>query len=265
MSDLYNNFHKYFEIVEADSDELLEIVYRIRYQVLCVEQRIPEFDASLYPDKLEKDNYDSHSSHVLLRFRPSGDFIATARLILFDPLQPEKPFPVESYTQQDLELCNIKALPRQQVAEISRFVVVSKFDRRKGERRSQGIRKVDENAAVSERRERSSTDRRSTPNIALILMAGIVRMSIKFNIKNWLSGMAPALNRLLSYDGLHFKPIGPLVNYHGLRRPYYVKVGDVLNRMYKEHHDAWEVLTEFGKYHPIHFAESKILNHEDNI
>lgn len=260
MSDLYNNFHKYFEIVEADSDELLKVVYRIRYQVLCVEQRIPEFDASLYPDKLEKDNYDSHSSHVLLRFRPSGDFIATVRLILFDPSQPEKPFPVELYTQLDPILFNIRELPRQQIGEVSRFVVVSQFDRRKGERRRQGIRKVDENAAVSERRERSSTERRSTPNIALILMAGVVRMSFKYNIRSWVSFMTPALSRLLSYAHFQCVPIGPLVNYHGIRRPYYVKVDDLLNRMYKDHRDIWGILTEYGKYHPIQCDEKTVVN-----
>lgn len=257
MSDLYKNFHKYFEIVEADSEELLEIVYRIRYRVLCVEQRIPDFDASLYPDKLEKDYYDSHSSHVLLRFRPSGDFIATVRLILFDPLQPEKPFPVELYSQLDPKVCNIGMLPRPQIGEVSRFVVVSQFDRRKGDRRNQEISKVNEINAISERREGNSKDRRSTPNIALILMAGVVRMSFKYNVRNWVSFMSPALGRLLSYAHLHCTPIGPLVNYHGLRQPFYVKVDEVLNRMYKEHHGIWEVLTESGKYHPIQCDEKQ--------
>jgi len=257
VSDLYNNFHKYFEIVEADSEELLEIVYRIRYRVLCVEQRIPDFDASLYPDKLEKDYYDSHSSHVLLRFRPSGDFVATVRLILFDPLQPEKPFPVELYSQLDPKVCNIGMLPRPQIGEVSRFVVVSQFDRRKGNRRNQEISKVNEINAISERREGNSKDRRSTPNIALILMAGVVRMSFKYNVRNWVSFMSPALGRLLSYAHLHCTPIGPLVNYHGLRQPFYVKVDDVLNRMYKEHHEIWEVLTESGKYHPIQCDEKQ--------
>jgi N-acyl amino acid synthase of PEP-CTERM/exosortase system len=248
MSDMYDNFNKYFEIVIADTSELLENVYKIRYQVLCEEQRIPGFDPSLYPDKMEKDNYDSHSSHVLLRFRPSGDFIGTVRLVLFDFLQPEKLFPVESYAQFDPALCNIETLSRLQTAEISRFVVVSRFDRRKEDRRTSRTDNPAESPADIERR---AKDRRSTPSIALILMAGVMRLSVKYNIKNWISGMEPALNRLLSYSGLTFNLAGPPVNYHGIRQAYYVKVEDALARIYKEHYDAWEVLTECGKYNPM--------------
>ena len=60
--------------------------------------------------------------------------------------------------------------------------------------------------------------------------------------------MDPALNRLLGYYGLNFYPVGPPVNYHGIRRPYYLKVEEVLNRMYEKHRDAWEVVTECGEY-----------------
>jgi len=264
MNDLYRNFHKFFEIVIADTSELLESVYRIRYQVLCVQNTFPNMNAVDYPDKLEKDEYDDHSCHALLRFRPSGDFIGTVRLILFNPLQPEKLFPVELNTQLDPALCNMKSLLRQQTAEISRFVIVNQFDRRKGERRREERREpktetIDENIAVRDRR---STERRSTPHLALLLAASVVRLCAKKNITNWLSVMDPALNRLLGYYGLNLNPIGPLVNYHGLRQPYFAKVENVLNRMYKEHHDAWEVVTDFGKYNPLLSANKKVMNQE---
>ena len=45
MSDLYQSFQQYFEIVIADTDELLENVYKIRYQVLCVQNTFPNMDA----------------------------------------------------------------------------------------------------------------------------------------------------------------------------------------------------------------------------
>ncbi|MBV6448803.1 PEP-CTERM/exosortase system-associated acyltransferase [Nitrosomonas sp.] len=253
MSELYQNFQKYFEIVVADTAELLECVYRIRYQVLCVEKRIPGFDPSLYPDQLEKDSYDSRSSHVLLRFRPSGGFIGTVRLVLCDLLHPEKLFPVESYAPLDPALFDIKKLPRQQAAEISRFVVISQFDRRKVDRRGEDRRKqaVETDSDKRNTQERRSGDRRATPPIALILMAGVMRVSAKYNIRDWISSMEPALNRLLSFYGLNFNPAGPPVNYHGIRQAYYVRVEDVLKRMYEEHRDAWEVVTDCGKYNPF--------------
>lgn len=269
MNELYNSFQKYFEIVRADTNELLEIVYRIRYQVLCVEQRLPGFDASFYPDKMERDDYDDHSSHVLLRFRSSGNFIGTIRLILFDPLQPEKPFPIELYTQTDSTICNIKDLPRKQIAEISRSLVVKQFDRRKGERRQSNLEEPSENTdpviinrRCSDRRSsnRCSSDRRTTPHLSLLLMAGVMRMSTICNIKHWFFVTDPALNRLLGYYGLDFNPIGPSVNYHGIRRPYYVKVEDVLHKMYTQYYDAWEVVTDCGQYNPLPPVRGNILD-----
>ena len=250
MTELYENFHKFFEIIVADTAELLENVYRIRYQVLCVEKRLPGFEPEHCPDQQEKDGYDSHSCHVLLRYRPTGDFIGTVRLILPDSSKPEKLLPVELYGQTDPMLCDINALPRLQTAEISRFLVVGQFDRRKDERRREGRRKqvaeIDsDNRGAQDRR---STDRRSALSIGLVLMSGVMRMSVKYNIRHWLSVADPALNKLMGFYGLNFNPIGPPVNYHGIRRPYYVKVEDALDKMYKERRDAWEVVTECGAY-----------------
>lgn len=255
MNDLYLNFQKYFEVVVVDTPELLESAYKLRYQVLCIEQRLPGFDASLYPDELEKDDYDNHSLHVLLRHLSSGNFIGTVRLIIPNPMQPEKLFPIELYGQLDPTLCDIKTLPRNQAGEISRFVITSQFQRRRGDRnideidrRVEKIENKEGNAGVRERRSADRRDRRLAPPLALLLAAGIVRLSAEQKINNWLSVMDPALNRLLGYYGLELNPIGPLVEYHGQRRPYFARIGNVLNRMYTEHHDAWEVVTDCGKY-----------------
>lgn len=257
MSELYSGFLNFFEIVKADTPELLEKVYKIRYQVLCVEKRLPGFDAFNHPDQMETDEYDCHSSHALLRYRLTGEYIGTVRLILSDFANPDKLWPVQMYGNVDSSICDIKQLPSAQTAEISRFVVVGQFDRRKGDRRKPELvaekgeileRRSSDTAATSERR---ATDRRSAPNIALVLMAGVVMMSVNCNIRYWLSVMDPALNRLLSHDGLGFDAIGPMTDYHGLRRPYYVSMQDVLCRMYSNHRDAWEVVTDCGKYDPF--------------
>lgn len=251
MSDLYQNFQQFFELVVADTAELLEHVYRIRYQVLCVEQRLPGFDPMLCPDQKEMDSYDSHSSHILLRYRPSGAYIGTVRLILPDSSRPEKLLPVELYGQLDPTLCDVNALPRQHTAEISRFLVISQFDRRRGDRRKQSEEVDGEKREVQDRR---STDRRSSLSIGLVLMAGVMRMSVKYDIRHWLSVADPALNKLMGFYGLNFNPIGPPVDYHGIRRPYYVKVEDALERMYEEHRDAWEVVTGNGEYNLDHYS-----------
>ena len=240
MNDLYKAFHEYFEIVIADTPSLLEIVFRMRYQKLCIDMNVPGYEASLYPDGQEKDNYDDHSSHVLIRYRQTNEFIGTTRLIMFDKKNPKKLFPVEQFTQVDSELFNVSNYSRQHTGEISRFLIIKKFERRKAERRNLKTREPVANIA--------RTDRRSIKNLTLVLAAGIVRLSAKYNIKNWLTIMDPALNRLLNYYSLDLNPIGPAIQHYGLRRPYYGELAKIFDKMKQDNRDAWEVVTEHGKY-----------------
>ncbi len=239
MSGLYETFNDSFEVLIANTPELLKEVYRIRFQVLCVEKRLPGFDRALYSDGQEKDNYDSHSIHTLLRHRPTGNFIGTVRLILFDPSNPEKRFPIEVHAQVDPKLCDLSKLERRQTAEISRFVVVGQFNRRKAERRNLKTRLI----GIRER-----IDRRNAPHLALALIAGIVRMCASSDIRNGLSIMDPALNRLFSCFGWGLNPVGPLIEYHGLRQPYFIRVAEALNKMKKKNHEAWKIITNNGQY-----------------
>lgn len=242
MNDVVAAFNEYFEVMDADSSKLQREVFRLRYQVLCIEQRLPGFEASRYPDEYECDAYDDHSSHILLRHRPSGDFVGTARLILPDPLAPEKPFPIEQHTGLDPRF-SIDALPRYRTAEVSRLLIVRRLGRRKGEDRGIG------NKAVVE--ENSTGKQRRFPHPILALVVGLMRMSAKHKITHWLSIMDPALNRLLSLYGLQHDAVGPIAEYHGQRRPYHVDLSSMLDRMHKDHNQIWELITDYGRVVPM--------------
>lgn len=240
MNDTYAAFHEFFEIINADSAELREEVYRLRYRVYCVENNF--LDLKNYTDGMEKDEYDLHSAHILLKHRSSGRFIGTVRLILQDPLNPDKAFPLEKYMQIDPSLLDASRLPRQHVAEISRFAILHEFSRRRLEQHNVGDNLIYKKGARS--------NRRRFPNIGLALVVGIVKICVEHDINHWIAVMDPALNRLLSLFGSHLNPVGPFVNYHGLRLPYHVKLIDVLSRMYHQHHDVWELVTDYGEACP---------------
>jgi N-acyl amino acid synthase of PEP-CTERM/exosortase system len=238
MNDVVAAFNEYFEVIYPDTPELLREVFRLRYRVLCIEQRLPGFDASCYPEEYECDSYDDHSAHILLRHSPSGDFVGTARLILPDPRDPEKPFPIERHTRFDPALFDINSLPRQHIAEISRLLVGRRFRRRKEDNE-----KVEGEATVEER---SIKKQRRFPHPILALVVGIIRMSAQHNITRCLSVMDPSLNRLLVPFGLQFDAIGPLIEYHGVRRPYHIDLQKMLRRMYVNNRQIWELITDFG-------------------
>lgn len=239
-NDVVAAFNEYFEVINADSPELLRDVFHLRYQVYCIEQRAPGFEASKYPDEMESDEYDAHSSHILLRHRPSGEFVGTARLILQDPLNPEGLFPTEKHMQIDPSLIDMSRLTRQSIGEISRLVVVRQFARRHDEM-LQAFR-----SEVNVEKWTPSKQRRF-PHPILALVVGIIRMSSKNNITHCISVMEPSLNRLLTHFGLQFEPIGPLVNHHGRRRPYYIDLMRLLDRMLINHKEFWELMTDYGK------------------
>jgi len=76
MSELYNKFHEHFEVVSADTVGLMEKAFRIRYQVYCVEKSYETAEA--YPDGMEIDEYDMHSTHSLVKCQRSGDTQASS-------------------------------------------------------------------------------------------------------------------------------------------------------------------------------------------
>lgn len=244
MNDVVAAFNEYFEVIDAHSPELLRNVFHLRYRVYCIEQRAPGFEASNYPTEMESDDYDRHSSHILLRHRPSGEFVGTARLILPDPLNPEKLFPTEQHTQFDPALIDISRLSRQNTGEISRLVVIRRFSRRGNEL----IHAIENGVRIEKW---APTNQRRFPHPMLALAVGIIRMSVQNNITHWFSVMEPALNRLLGLYGLQLDPVGPITDHHGLRRPYYVDLVKMLDRMYKDHNQFWELVTEYGKVRPM--------------
>lgn len=242
MNDIVAAFNEYFEVIDADTPELVREAFRIRYQVLCIEQRAPGFDASRYPEEMESDGYDRHSSHILLRHCPSGTIVGTARLILPDPLDPKKLFPTERYMKLDPTLIDIGKLPRQNIAETSRLHIVRGFRRRRGDSKS------GETEVVVE--ENRTKIRRRFPHPILALGVGLIRMSAAHHITHWLSIMDPALNRLLGTYGFQHDRVGPITEYYGQRGPYYANLTSLLDRMNKNHNQIWELVTDYGRVIP---------------
>src|SRR5512139_2808046 len=77
LNDAYNHW---YEVISADTQEHLDLVYKLRYQVYCCENKYEESDA--YQDCMEIDEYDCRSAHSLLIDRSNGSIVGTVRIIL---------------------------------------------------------------------------------------------------------------------------------------------------------------------------------------
>lgn len=241
LFDLYN---QYFMTIKADTPELLEEVYRLRYQVYCVEHNFEK--PGEFPDGLERDEFDSHSVHSLLIHKPSQLIAGSARLVLPVSNNLTGCLPIDRVCK-DRILQHSDTIPRRYAAEVSRFAFVKQFRRRIGEQGSPcGV--TDESLQALETAQALSKDRRIAHHLTLGMISSLVKMSLEHNVNVWCSVMERALLRLLTRIGIHFTNIGPQISYHGRRQPCYTHVGIMLERVKEERPDVWEVLTEEGEF-----------------
>jgi len=219
MKNIYTEFPKHFEIIDVNTPELVRESFSLRYQVMCVENSF--LNTSAYPDALERDEHDDRSVSVLIRHTPTRKYIATVRLILQNTSTLGRPLPVEKHMKIDNNDINFISLPRNEVAEVSRFAALREFSGRNYE---------------------------CFPHISLALCAGLIRMSAKNNVRYWISGMTPGLNKHMRNYGFDLTGAGPIVDYYGPRKTYFGNLVDVLKKVHSVDKNMWKLATNSGQY-----------------
>ena len=251
---LLDAYNRYFEVMIVDDNpELLDEVFKLRYQVYCIEHSFESPDR--YPDGREVDEFDERSFHSLLIHKPSGVIAGTTRLIMPDTENPVGSLPIDLVCAEP-DLLSVERSDRTTMAEVSRFAVSRSFRRRIGEAGSPTA-VTDESLAAMEAAQSDMSNRRLAPHITLGLIESLVVMSERSGTTHWCSVMERALLRLLSRIGIHFENLGPQVDYHGKRQPCYQDLGVLLARVKEERFDVWEILTREGTVGPIHHGALK--------
>lgn len=233
-----DTFNEYFDMVPAVSDELKNEVYKLRYQVYCLETGFAKIDA--HPNGIESDEFDNNSIHYLIRHRKSNSYAATTRLILPNISNKDNLFPIEEHTEfynDDI----LKNIPRDNLAEVSRFCVSKEFKRRKKE--------IGTLTGIDSDWEQDITEdeRRVFPHITIALISCLIKISDENGIYYWYAVMEPALIRFLSSLGIYFVSIGPITDYHGKRQPCMIKVSDLLVGVANKNPILWDMITNKGK------------------
>lgn len=216
-------FRRHLRVVEANSAELLDRVFRLRYQVYCVERGFE--NAADHPDRCERDRDDGRSSHFLVLDRATGSALGTVRLIL-------------PRSGDDLPLFRLIGsgnhagfeLPRRTTAEVSRFAVARASRKR-----------------LEEMWRRGAGRRTALPLVTFGLIEAVVTMSALGGITHIVAMMEPALLRLLRRLAIEFHPIGCLVQHHGLRQPGWAAMAQLADRVKERRHELWELATDTGR------------------
>jgi len=229
VENLLARYNRDYECKFANSPDLVRRAFETRYQVYCVENHFE--NAAEHGDGLESDEYDGHSSHCVLTYRPTGEVMGTVRLIL--PVAGR----LDSFSMRGIaeKTGGNLPIPVASAAEVSRFSI-SKRSRPDARTLSHG----------HNLREMAGALRRAEPLMSLGLIQGLMRMSAMHRITHWCAVMEPKMLRMLSAMGIHFIPVGEPVEYHGYRQLCYVEVGAVLRSMERERPSFWEVVADQG-------------------
>jgi N-acyl-L-homoserine lactone synthetase len=195
----------------ADTPELVREAHRLRYQVYCVERNYEAGQAGL-----EIDEFDSRARHVVLCQRRTGQVVGTARLVFPSTIAAQDGLPV----QRICDPAVLPALPLSTAAEVSRFAIC---------------------------KDRPGLSPAAVSLMRLGLVQGLVHLSDEAGLTHWFAVMERTLLRLLRSSAIHFQPIGPVVQHHGVRQPAYTHVGVMLSRMRREQPKIWDFITEGGR------------------
>ena len=238
-------FNSVFNVQLATAPETINEVFAVRYQVYCIDR--PFEDPNCFTDKREHDEYDARSAHALIRHRITRDSVATVRLVMAGDNPEQADFPMEGpcvhrMNQQARDA--FAGARREQIAEISRMAVSREFRRRLNEDESDAG--ISDFVCYSD----SENGKRAMPYISLGLFAGILQMSVKHGITHWMAVMEPAQLRLLKRFGVEFDHVGPVMEYHGRRRPAFTEAASLIEGIRKRRPDVWSLITDAGRYLP---------------
>jgi len=223
---LLRRFHQRYHMLTADTAERIRLAQKIRHQVYCIEHPFLSVDNL---DGIEADEFDSHSAHALLVSRETGDALGTVRLILPCPHAFEHSFAVQRVLDWNA-LTTLAPLPHHSIAEVSRFSI------------SRQLRRQGNDGPASPQ----SGTNLCGPLMRLGLFRGLVQMSMIHGITHWCAVMEPTLLRMFAAMAIRPEPLGPLVEYHGLRQPGYIDLHEMFDTMMRERPAMWEVRTEAG-------------------
>ena len=221
-----SEFNRYFQVVFADTPELREEVYRIRYDVYCRELGYEPVEN--FPDRLEQDVHDKRSRHCLLMHRHRKVYAGCVRLVMPDPSDPGCRLPFEEPCEGSLypELIEPILEHRHAVGELSRLAVPEHFRRRKGDKGHP--------IGSLEMLPPKPNELRQFLHIPMGLYLACSAIGVITGLEGVFAMMEPRLARHLQRFGIIFQQVGDIVDHHGPRAAFYISRQTLLDYLNPE-------------------------------
>ena len=142
-----------------------------------------------HPHGLETDCYDGHAIHLAAVKSDTGEVVGTARIIRHSFLG----FPIERHFKIDKDLSHVQ---RERIGEISRLAIPKRY----------------------------SCDY----EIFNEIFKQLCLASRELGLTHWYAAMAKGLPALLKKRRIIFQPVGPEIDFHGVRAPYFGSIEQIV-------------------------------------
>lgn len=240
----YTNYRNTFTVLKADTPELLEACFRLRYLVYGAENGFQRFD---HKERLEYDEHDRRAVHFLLQHNESGKHAGTARIILPNDAQPLKSFPLQTICDHPL----LHGYNRPETfCQISRLCMHPDFRRREHDGKILPAYHPQEDIKTTEDG-KITFIRRRIPYAPLGLFMAAFETALEHRIADCLmlveADQLPHFKRM----GMAYSTLGPKLRHNGLQQPVVFNIKQVLDTMVLENPGCWDVISDMGRVHKM--------------
>lgn len=209
LRNISRDFSRTFEPSVARSPKQKSLSYAVRYSVFSEEMGYENQNAFL----LEKDKFDEYAIHCILEHRETSKIAGTIRLI--SPQNEEQLLPMQTFYKKEFfpEALTPDDLRSELMVEVSRLAVPIEF--RRANSKDTFRQQFAENKL-------SKYDKECFPFIAIGLYLSAASLAFNQGINHAFVMMEPRLARSMRFLGIKYIKIGPTIDYHGQRAPYYI-------------------------------------------
>lgn len=255
FTDAYN---RTFDLVRADTPDLKNRAYRLRYDVFCDEYDYME-PAEL-GGYLEKDLYDDHAVHYLLIHKQSNETVGTLRVVLPDDEKPAESFPIQHHCDHPLLKFDSRALT---LCEISQFCMAPRFRRRPLDGK-----------LLASYHDQDTMEGYDNGNLTIIrrriaypqaaLMRGAFETALEAGLLDCVWMVEPKHLWSLNKIGFSYRVLGPHSDHCGGLQPVIFNIKNVLDTMKSKAPHVWDLVSDSGRLQAM--ADTLAANHwHDNL
>lgn len=237
----YRQYWRYFDVVKADTEQLLEASFRLRHEVFCVENNYENFPGA--PEGLEIDAYDERADHFLLFHKQTGQVAGTVRAVIPSNNDALFALPLQ-------ELCDHPALFKEEIVntlcEFSRLCMASDYRQRPADGSILPAFHSDDPDKKSKDKGMSYIGRR-VPYAPLGLLSVALESALNNRMLNVVVAVSQEDCKSFKEIGMSYRVLGPKLKYYGDMLPIIFNIKHFLDTMKKINWPCWEVVSDQGR------------------